>query len=171
MKKIALVISIFLMFGAIQAQKIKQFPLNSIVYDLNGNPIMMGDILKNDDVPVIVDFWATWCRPCLGAINNTHKKYPTWKKEDGVKMVLISIDREDKIEAIKAMAEKKGWIYELYIDKEKAIQKRMGITQIPNTFLINEAGEVLHHEVGYVTGDENVLIKKIRKYKTNKEKK
>lgn len=168
MKKITVLIAFFLVYGTINAQKLKQISKDLIVYDLDGNSKTMGEIMENNGVPVIIDFWATWCKPCLGAIKNTNKKYPQWKSEDGAKMVLISIDREDKIEAIKTLAKKHNWEYELYIDKNKNTQRALGITQIPNTLLIDNEGNVLLHEIGYADGDEDHLIKKIRKYKESK---
>lgn len=164
MKKITSIIALILIFGTANAQKIKQVPKDLVVYDLEGNSKTMGEIMQNNGVPIIIDFWATWCRPCLMAIKNTNEKYPTWKKEDGVKMVLVSIDKPEKIAAIKAMAEKNKWEYELYIDKDKKTQRALKISQIPNTLLVDNEGNVLLHEVGYADGDEEHLIKKIRKY-------
>lgn len=164
MKKYFSLILFFAFVTTLQAQKMKYIPQDLVVYDLEGNPKTLGELMKNDGVPVIIDFWATWCKPCLNALKNTNEKYPQWKKEDGAKIVLISIDKEDKINKIKALAEKKGWQYELYIDRNKATQKALGVVQIPNTFLVNEEGEILRHEEGYLDGDEDILIKKVRKY-------
>ena len=50
------------------------------------------DKLSNDGKPMIIDFWATWCKPCIEELNAIHEEYATWQKETGVKLVTVSLD-------------------------------------------------------------------------------
>src|SRR6478672_5046035 len=47
---------------------------------------------SNDGKPMIIDFWATWCKPCIEELNAIHEQYAEWQKETGVKLVAISLD-------------------------------------------------------------------------------
>lgn len=67
------------------------------------------DFLRNrsSDTTYVINFWATWCRPCVKelpyfeqlAIENADKPF---------KLVLVSLDFDDKVEAVKALLAKKG---------------------------------------------------------------
>src|SRR5215213_8293542 len=48
--------------------------------------------ISNDGKPIIISFWATWCKPCIEEMNNIAEVYPEWQKETGVKVVAVSID-------------------------------------------------------------------------------
>ena len=48
--------------------------------------------LDNDGKPIVISFWATWCKPCKKELNNISEVYEDWQEETGVKLVAVSID-------------------------------------------------------------------------------
>ena len=65
---------------------------NVKLQDMDGNTVQTGEI-SNDGKPIIISFWATWCKPCLRELKAIHEVYPDWQDETGVKMIIVSIDQ------------------------------------------------------------------------------
>ena len=61
------------------------------IKDLDGNIINIQDI-DNGGNPIILNFWATWCKPCKNELNNIHEVYEEWKEETNVKIIIVSVD-------------------------------------------------------------------------------
>lgn len=164
MRKIAFLLGLVFVFNFTNAQdeELTEVPKDLKVYDLDGNPKTLGEIIDHEGL-VLLDFWATWCKPCIMELNTLKVESPAWKEEYNAKVVLISIDDTSKIEKIKLMAEKKGWDYELYIDKDGESKAKMDVYQIPNMFLVNKEGEVLLHELGYSKHGVTKIEKTIKK--------
>ena len=67
------------------------------VKTLTGKKINIQSI-ENDGNPIIINFWATWCKPCKQELNNIAEVYDDWQDETGVKIIAISvIDQVKKI--------------------------------------------------------------------------
>ena len=64
---------------------------NVRLQDINGKTVQTGTI-SNGGKPVIISFWATWCKPCLRELKAIHEVYADWQDETGVKMIIVSID-------------------------------------------------------------------------------
>ncbi len=116
---------------------------------------------NNNDAPIIISFWATWCKPCKQELENIHDVYEDWQEETNVKLIAISIDDARNTSKLKPMVNAKGWGYEVYQDSNREFATKMGVNPIPHTFLINGEGEIVYEHVTYSEGDEDKLYDKI----------
>lgn len=101
------------------------------------------DLAAMKDKVVLVDFWATWCRPCVAEMPNVVAAYEKYKAE-GFEVVGISLD-ENK-EAVEAFVAENGLAWPQYFDGkgwENEIAQRFGISSIPATFLVGKNGEIV----------------------------
>ena len=86
---------------------------------------------------MIIDFWATWCKPCKKELDAISEIYTDWQKETGVKLIAISID--DSRSSGKAATDVKthGWEYEVYLDENQDFKRALNVGDIPQVFIIN----------------------------------
>ena len=87
MRKLILFLMICIGITNVSAQY-KTLP-NITIKDLEGNNVNIQDI-ENDSNPIILNFWATWCKPCKNELNNIDDLYEEWKKETNVKIIIVS---------------------------------------------------------------------------------
>jgi len=94
----------------------------------------------------IVDFWASWCKPCRAENPNLITLYSKWK-DKGLEIVSVSIDK---------VADKNKWLEAIKVDRLTWLQvwdengtsnKDYGITAIPRTFLVDESGKIVAKDV------------------------
>ena len=92
---------------------------------------------------VLVDFWASWCRPCRAEIPNIANVYKKYGKE----IVVISLNVWDKNDArVKAIKDlKMDWVQ--LTDEEGDATKKYGIEGIPHIMLIGADGIILNRDL------------------------
>jgi len=127
---------------------------------LNGSIINTSNF-DNDKSPIIISFWATWCKPCKQELENIHEVYEDWQDETNVKLIAISIDDARNTSKIKPLVNSKGWEYEIYQDSNREFATKMGVGPIPHTFLLNGDKKIIYDHVTYSDGDEETLYEKI----------
>ena len=110
--------------------------------------------------PVIVDFWATWCVPCLVELKAL-KKLSKKHKDKHLTIVAVSLDNQAEIAKVKQMAAANRWPFTVIIDVGKKISEKYHVTSVPALFLIDGDGKIRYNSRGYVTGDEVKLEKAI----------
>ena len=138
-----------------------KFPDNINIKTLDGQTVTTS-VIQNDGRPIIISFWATWCKPCNLELNTMKDVYPEWQEETGVKIVATSIDDARSTNRVKPHAEGKKWPYEIYLDPNQDLKRAMNVGDIPHTFIINGKGEIVYQHTSYVEGDEEDLIEKVR---------
>ena len=119
--------------------------------------------LENNGKPIVISFWATWCKPCKKELNTIAEVYEDWQDETGVNLVAISIDDSKTKAKVVPYVNASEWDYEVYIDKNGDLKRAMGISTVPHTFLLNSKKEIVWQHKGYVDGDEDELLEQIKK--------
>ena len=115
--------------------------------------------------PTIVSFWATWCKPCINELNSIAERYDELQEELGVTLIAVSIDDSRTSPKVGPFVAGQGWDYTVVLDPNSDLRRAMGVNNVPHTFLLNGAGEIVWQVNKYVPGEEEVLISEIRKLK------
>lgn len=90
---------------------------------------------------VLLDFWATWCGPCLREFPNVLATYNKYHAK-GFEIVGISLD-QDK-ESLARFIAATGVPWPQYFDQTKEISQRFGIEEIPTMWLLSKQGLVVN---------------------------
>ncbi len=167
MKRIFLtiVIGLFLSFNLMQAQSINNVQLKT----MERQTVQSGDVIQNEEGPVLLCFWATWCKPCIKELNAYNEMYPDWEEETGVKIILISTDNARSMHRVAPFVNGKGWEFDVYVDSNSDLKRAMNVVNIPHTFLLNSEGEVVWQHTSYMEGDEEEVYEQIQAITVNNE--
>lgn len=102
--------------------------------------------------PVLVDFWATWCKPCIKALPKVRKMHDTWS-DDGLVVLGVSIDEKGR-RHVEKFVEKEKMPYPVMLDTGKSpAWHAFGVTAIPAMFLIDAEGRIVAEWKGVVDLD------------------
>ena len=126
---------------------------NVKLQDMDGNTMQTGEI-SNDGEPIIISFWATWCKPCLRELKAIHEVYLDWQDETGVKMIIVSIDQAQDAHRVKPMVDGFGWEYEVLLDPNGDFKRAMNVQNVPHVFVLDGKGKIVYNHAGYVDGGE-----------------
>jgi thiol-disulfide isomerase/thioredoxin len=138
--------------GGIPSVKVKK---------LDGS-VVSTDQITNDGKPIILSFWATWCKPCIKELEAINEVYADWQKETGVKLVIVSIDDARTNSSVAPFVNGRGWEYESYLDPNGDFKRAMNVNMVPHVFLLNGNREVINQHTSYAPGDEEKLLEKVR---------
>ena len=158
MKKL-LIFTAFLSFSLLSFSQNRTLPKVDLK-TLDNNTFNTSDF-DNDGKPIVISFWATWCKPCIKELNNIAEVYEDWQDETGVKVIAISIDDARNMSKVKPKVNALLWDYEVYCDPNGDLKRAMGVGSVPHTFLLNKNKEIVYQHTGYKDGDEYDLFKKI----------
>ena len=137
------------------------------VKTLSGKTVSTGK-LSNDGKPIIISFWATWCKPCIRELNAIAEVYEDWTDETGVKLVAVSIDDARNTAKVGPFVNGKGWDYEVVLDANRDFSRAMSVNTVPHTFLLNGKREIVWQHTTYADGDEEELYEVVKKVAAGK---
>ena len=162
MKKIIICILSLFLFSTVIFAQTRTLP-SVDVKTLDGNSINIQEIENNGNT-IVVNFWATWCKPCKKELNNIAEVYEDWKDETGVKLVAVSIDDSRSTAKVAPYVNASDWDFEIYLDPNRNLARAMGVSTVPHTFLLNSKNEIVWQHKGYIDGDEDELLEQIQKF-------
>ena len=127
------------------------------------------DTLSNNGKPIIIDFFATWCKPCNRELDAIAEVWDEWKAETGVKMIIVSNDQAHNINKVKPLVDNHGWEFDaVLLDPNYEFSKALGNNSgaMPFTVIVDGAGKIVYRHQGYTDGAETELIEKVRELLT-----
>lgn len=142
--------------GVVQAQ----LP-HVIIKDMSGQSVST-DTLSNGGKPFVIDFFATWCKPCNRELDAISEVYEDWQQETGVKIIAVSIDQAHNINKVKPLVDNHGWEYEVLLDPNSDFRRALGIQIIPYVIICDGQGKIVYRHQGYTDSDETELIEKVK---------
>ncbi|WP_298760100.1 TlpA disulfide reductase family protein [uncultured Psychroserpens sp.] len=93
---------------------------------------------------IVINFWATWCPPCIAEMPSLEKLYQHYKSNDDV--VFLFVSNEDK-EKLYEFTIHNNYSFEVYQSLTK-YPKDFNVSSIPRTFIINRKGEIVIDKSG-----------------------
>lgn len=139
----ALCVGLLALAGTVSAQAIRD---GEVFPPFVEKDLLTGEELKLESFRgkvVIIDYWATWCMPCVAEIPNVKRVYEKYR-ESGVEVISISLD--NNLQTCKNMIEKKGMNWRHIGDGagwKSKLATRHGIHSIPAVFVLDREGKVI----------------------------
>ena len=130
--------------------------------NINGKTVQTASIANNGGKPVIISFWATWCKPCLRELKAIHEVYADWQDETGVKMYIVSIDQAQDANKVKPLVDGFGWEYEVLLDPNGDFKRAMNVQNVPHVFVLDGKGKIVYNHAGYVDGGEEDIYEALQ---------
>lgn len=119
--------------------------------ELGGENFQLSDHIGEG--PLLINFWATWCIPChaeMKALKKVYKRY----KDQGLKIVSISIDDTRTVSKVKGFVRSKRYPFTILLDTNKEVFQLFQGTSPPLSILIDKDGRMVYTHLGYRKGDE-----------------
>ena len=125
---------------------------------LNGKSTNVYSFLE--DGPILINFWATWCAPCIKEmkyLDKYNKKYA----ESGFQIVSINTDTPRSLSKVKSFVKSRKYSFEVLTDPKSEFIRKAGGKVLPYLLLVNTDGTIFRRHMGYSPGDEITLEKEI----------
>lgn len=157
MKRYIIALMLTILFGTPAKAQLPKVNLKS----MNGKEVRT-DTINNQGKPIIISFFATWCKPCNRELKAINEVYEDWVEETGVKLIAVSIDEAQNVNKVKPLVDSNGWPYEVLLDPNRDFSRALGIQTIPFTLIVDGNGNIAYKHNGYTDGAETELIEKVR---------
>jgi thiol-disulfide isomerase/thioredoxin len=122
-------------------EKLLQAPA-MVVQSINGKTI---DLQQQKGKVVFINFWATWCPPCLAEMPSVNDLY--LKVKDNPDIVFLSVDVDNKLSRSSQFIQKNGYKMPVYGGRLDGLPAKFYSGIIPTTLVIDKKGDVVFNEV------------------------
>lgn len=138
-----------------------QFEAKSI----DGDQIDLEKLLEKG--PVLINFWASWCKPCKAEMKHLKTIYEKYKST-GFTIVGINQDSPKSLSKVKSFVSSIMIDYPILLDPNGQIFQKYNGQVMPYSILVDTKGEIAYKHTGYLPGDEVKLEEEITKLLGNK---
>lgn len=115
---------------------------NLILKSQNGKTLNVAELR---DKVVFINFWATWCPPCIAEMPNINKLYRAYQEDDEVVFLMISLDKN--FSKAKQFLKRKEYDFDIY-EPQNSLPREFQSRGIPNTFVLGKDGKIEFTHMG-----------------------
>jgi len=126
-------------------------------------PRLSGEALRLSSLRgrvVLVNFWATWCKPCEEEMPAMERLYRALEPE-GLELLAVSVD--DTREVVEAFQEERGLSFPILLDPERRVSRLYQTFRYPETLLVDRDGVVVERYVGPRDWDDPLYAERLRR--------
>lgn len=108
---------------------------------------------------VMINFWASWCKPCRQEMPLLEQVYQRYKNL-GFTLIGVNVDEEQKNADL--ILKKIPVSFPIAYDQQDKVSNKYGLEGMPNTVFVDRNGNIRHVHTGYAPGDEQAYDEQIR---------
>lgn len=132
---------------------------NFTARDINGKTVQLSDYLGKQ--VVLLDFWSTFCEPCLAEFPHLERLYQS-EKGKGFVVLAISMDGPETIANVPAFAKRNNLSFPVLLDEDSHVASIFNPKKsAPLSVLIDKSGRVVKVREGFNPGDEELVAKDV----------
>ncbi len=124
---------------------------------LDGSKYKLDDF---SDKYLIINFWATWCPPCIKEIPDLLKLQKIFHKK--LKIIFISVDSSPEKVITKFIKKNNFKKFDVFTDEDFSISRKLNVTKMPTSLIINKEGKEIARLSGYANWLKDSFIEKIK---------
>jgi len=125
---------------ALMGRKAPDFELTAA----SGESVRLADYAG---MPVVVNFWATWCRPCLEEMPLLDRRYEGYRQ----KMMVLAVNYEEDAQVVQDFAAEADLRFPILIDSGGAVIKQYQVYGLPTTYFLDAQGVVQAVHLGQLS--------------------
>ena len=111
--------------------------------------------LPDDDQVTLINFFATWCGPCLSELPHIERIWAANKSNGHFRMLIIG--REETAESVREYRDKNGFSFPIAADPDRAVYSLFARESIPRTLVVSPDGRIVYSKAGFHEDDLDEL--------------
>jgi peroxiredoxin len=165
MKKVLCIVIMFLLHLPASAQnvdsttftKVGQTVPNFSVTTLDGKVMNMSELKGKI---VLINFFATWCGPCMAEMPKVEKEI--WQQLKSDKFLVVAIGREHTKDELIKFNKGKGFTFPIAPDLKREVFSLFARQSIPRNYVIGKDGKIAYQGIGYTPEEFGKMVELIR---------
>lgn len=142
---------------AISQTRLPSVPLNT----LKGETVNSKTFI-DDNIPVVISFWSTTCKPCIDELNAFTEQWKKWQNETKFKIIAVSTDDARSAARVRSFASGFKWPFTVLLDKNQDFKRSLNVNSIPQLYIVSPKGDIVYSRIGYTPGSEEKVFKVLK---------